>query len=116
MPGSGTPARLLDPPGERSQGHRVSVEAMTLRSDSPIPVQQGVAWFFFGLHQDNIQRIPPDVVGLSRDSKVVYVRGRDHEGRRRSTRDVIGTLMPWRRGRIPTFGMPVERPLDLWAT
>jgi hypothetical protein len=92
-------ARLLDPPGERSQGRRVRVEPMTLRSDSAKLVAERhlerahVVFCFLGPRQDNTEQISAGVMGQTRGGGVVYLRGRDEDGRWRSKRDVIATLV-----------------------
>ena len=52
-------AQMMDAPGERSGGHRVSATPMTVRSDSAqLVAERGdnaatTTYYFYGTHQDN---------------------------------------------------------------
>ena len=90
---------MLNPPAERGEGRRVSVQPMTLRSDSPqLVADRGdnatqTAYFFYGSHQDNEHRHGPTTLGTIEGGSTVLVRGRRAGGAWQSRENVMGALV-----------------------
>jgi hypothetical protein len=90
---------MLDPPGEAGQGHRVHVQPMTLRSDSPqLVADRGdnatqTAYYFYGSTQDNEHRHGPTTLGTIMGGNTVLVRGRRAGGDWQTNENVMGALV-----------------------
>jgi hypothetical protein len=93
-------AQMMDAPGERSSGHRVSATPMTVRSDSAqLVADRGdnaatTAYYFYGTHQDNEHQFGPNTLGTIEGEGTIVIRGKDPgTGVLRTHEDIIGTLV-----------------------
>jgi hypothetical protein len=91
--------QMLNPPAERSEGRRMSVKPMTLRSDSAkLVADRGdnvteTAYYFYGSQQDNEHRHGPRTIGTIEGDSTVLVRGKLSSGSWQSHENVMGTLV-----------------------
>jgi hypothetical protein len=92
-------AQMMDAPGERSSGHRVSATPMTVRSDSAqLVAARGdnaatTTYYFYGTHQDNEHQFGPGTLGTIEGDGTIVIRGKDSSGALRTHDDIIGTLV-----------------------
>ena len=92
-------AQMMDAPGERSSGHRVSATPMTVRSDSAqLVADRGdnaatTTYYFYGTHQDNEHQFGPGTLGTIEGDGTIVIRGKDSSGTLRTHEDIIGTLV-----------------------
>jgi hypothetical protein len=91
--------QMMDAPGERSSGHRVSATPMTVRSDSAqLVAERGdnaatTTYYFYGTHQDNEHQFGPGTLGTIEGDGTIVIRGKDSSGAMRTHDDIIGTLV-----------------------
>jgi hypothetical protein len=89
--------QMMDAPGERSSGHRVSATPMTVRSDSAqLVAERGdnaatTTYYFYGTHQDNEHQFGPGTLGTIEGDGTIVIRGKDSSGAMRTHDDIIGT-------------------------